>query len=541
MTISSGFFNSVSGDRKYNARHFNEIFDGMLKDGVYTTIGDQFNVTAGTGMQVIVGTGRGWFKNTWIYNDAPVPLNITSADPVYKRIDAIVIDIDTGTQVRNNDIKYIIGTAASTPDKPTLIDTPTHKQYPLAWIMVNAGVTAITSGNITDCKLTGEIPAVEAILEYSSHTRAEINERFNRDENPSFNDRTGALANIASGEAMTTMLGKIKQLFATLIGHTSSKATFYRHDGVFATPPTVDLTQPGYCPMLPAYSSGDHKYLRDDGTWVIPPNTQNNNAVAQNSAGNANENYKVMLTERAAAENAVEATKWDADLTYNPSTNQLNVKKIVGDSVNGVKFGLSGTNRGYYDANGNFKTFRQPTGNAGAAQVLSGYTFANASSDSQTGTMSNYSGSNRRTVTPSGGTGNEQLSLSAGYHDSVIVNRTSPYNAGIHAQKTVNWTEDFYLLVSTEDARAEAEFGLCDVYSWKITSKGSSVSYIKAAYKNSSGATVQNTFDVSVNTTYTPPSNAFYLVFMVYTSNTGSSSDRKAIGTFTKYADKLHT
>ena len=161
MTISSGFFNSVSGDRKYNARHFNEIFDGMLKDGIYTTIGDQFNVTAGNGMQVIVGTGRGWFKNTWIYNDTPAPFNITSADPVYKRIDAIVIDVNIGTQVRNNDIKYIMGTAASTPDKPTLIDTPTHKQYPLAWIMVNAGVTAINSSNITDCKLTGEIPAPE--------------------------------------------------------------------------------------------------------------------------------------------------------------------------------------------------------------------------------------------------------------------------------------------------------------------------------------------------------------------------------------------
>ena len=500
MTVSSGFFNSVSGDRKYNAKHFNEIFDGLLSDGVYVNVGDAFKVTPGTGMQVVVGTGRGWFKNTWILNDAALPINITSADPILSRIDAIVIDINTSTNVRNNSIVYKQGTAATTPDKPSLVNESAHKQYPIAWIRIDPGVTSISSNKIIDCQLTGELPAIEALLEYSSHTKAEIDERFTRDENPSFNDRTGALANIASGEAMTSMLGKIKQVFATLIGHTSNKATFYRHDGAFATPPTVDTTQPGYCPTLPAYSSGDHKYLRDDGTWVIPPNTQNNNAVTQNSANNTNANYKVMLTGRAAAENAVENTLWDADLTYNPSTNQLNVKKIVGDSVNGVKFGTSGNNRGYYDANGNFKTFRQPSGNATAAQVLTGYSFANASSDAVngsmpnqgaktaslncggsytipagyhngsgkvtanslasqtkpdsgktavaaaqmltgyqgwvngnkiTGSMPNYSGNSRQTVTPSGGTGNEQLSLTAGYHNSVIVNRTAPYNQGI--------------------------------------------------------------------------------------------------------------
>lgn len=182
-------------------------------------------------------------------------------------------------------------------------------------------------------------------------------------------------------------------------------------------------------------------------------------------------------------------------------------------------------------------------GNATAAQILATRT-AIVNKQTVTGSMANYSGSNRRTVTPSGGTGNEQLSLSAGYHDSVIVNRTNPYNtgynAGVAAQKAVSWTEDFYLSVSQENSRSEAEFGLGNVSSWKVTSKGSSVSYLKAAYKNSSGTTVQDTFDVSVNTTYTPPSNAYYLVFIVYTSATGTVTDRKAIGTFTKYANKLH-
>ena len=531
MTISSGFFNSVSGDRKYNAKHFNEIFDGMLKDGIYTTIGDRFNVTAGTGMQVIVGTGRGWFKNTWIYNDAPVPIDLSASDPVYSRIDAIVIDVNTGTQVRNNDVIYVIGTAASSPDKPTLVDEPTHKQYPLAWVTVGPGVTSITSANITDCKRTGEIPAVEAILEYSSHTKSEIDARFESDENPSFNDRTGVLANISSGEAMTIMLGKIKQLFATLIGHTSSKATFYRHDGAFATPPTVDITQPGYCPKLPEYSAGDHKYLRDDGEWVIPPNTQNNNAVAQNSAGNANENYKVMLTERAAAENAVEATKWDADLTYNPSTNQLNVKKIVGDSVNGVKFGLSGTNRGYYDANGNFRTFRQPTGNATAAQVLSGYTFANASSDSLTGSMTNR-GAWTGTGTPTGNN-TAKVTIPAGYHNGsgyVTANGATSYAAGVAAQKAVNWTETWKIQTNADSVE---NIPVNSISRFKITWTGSQTPF--ASWVDQSGNPYSVATPMVKNTWYDVISSPF-VPALLQISKFGA---QEVTVTVTRYANKL--
>lgn len=81
-------------------------------------------------------------------------------------------------------------------------------------------------------------------------------------------------------------------------------------------------------------------------------------------------------------------------------------------------------------------------GNAAASEILANKT-AYSGKTLRTGSMANYSGSNRRTVTPTGGTGNEQLSLAAGYHDSVIVNRTAPYNAGVAAQKAITWDEYF--------------------------------------------------------------------------------------------------
>jgi len=174
MAVSSGFFNSVSHDRQYNASHFGEFFDGIINDGVFTTVGDQFAVTPGTGMNVNVAAGKGWFKGTYILNDAPIVLSINAADPILRRIDAVVLDINTDSQVRRNTIIVVTGTAGSNPDKPTLIDTQRHKQYPLAYITVPAGSTEISSQNIEDCIASGETPTAEALLELSSRTKEEL-------------------------------------------------------------------------------------------------------------------------------------------------------------------------------------------------------------------------------------------------------------------------------------------------------------------------------------------------------------------------------
>ena len=64
MAFTCGFFNSENGDRKYNAEQMSAIFDGIIADGVFTTIGDHMAVSAGTGMQVLVGTGKAWFDHT---------------------------------------------------------------------------------------------------------------------------------------------------------------------------------------------------------------------------------------------------------------------------------------------------------------------------------------------------------------------------------------------------------------------------------------------------------------------------------------------
>lgn len=165
MAFTCGFFNSQNGDRKYNAEQMSSIFDGLIKDGVYDTIGDIFAVTPGTGMQVLVGSGRAWFDHTWNNNDAQYPLAITAADVSLPRYDAVVLETNHSDTVRTNRLRVLTGTPASNPVKPTMTSTANVKQHPLAYIKVTAGATAITQSMIQVVVGTSECPFVTGIIE----------------------------------------------------------------------------------------------------------------------------------------------------------------------------------------------------------------------------------------------------------------------------------------------------------------------------------------------------------------------------------------
>lgn len=165
MAFTCGFFNSQNGDRKYNAEQMASIFDGLIKDGVYDTVGDIFAVTPGTGMQVRVGSGRAWFDHTWNNNDAQYPLSIAAADVSLPRYDAVVLETNHSDTVRTNRLRVLTGTPASNPAKPTMASSANVKQHPLAYIRVTAGATAITQSMIQVVVGTSECPFVTGIIE----------------------------------------------------------------------------------------------------------------------------------------------------------------------------------------------------------------------------------------------------------------------------------------------------------------------------------------------------------------------------------------
>nr|DAN81032.1 MAG TPA: Receptor Binding Protein [Caudoviricetes sp.] len=164
MAFTCGFFNSENGDRKYNAEQMSAIFDGIIADGVFTTIGDHMAVSAGTGMQVLVGTGKAWFDHTWNVNDAAYPLAIAASDVTLSRIDAIVLETNHSDSVRLNKLRVVQGTVASSPVKPTLTNSEKVHQHPLAWVTVAPGVTQIAASSIENAVGTAACPFVTGII-----------------------------------------------------------------------------------------------------------------------------------------------------------------------------------------------------------------------------------------------------------------------------------------------------------------------------------------------------------------------------------------
>lgn len=165
MSVSSGFFNSLNGDRKYNAAQMSAIFDGLIIDGVFASIGTAFAVKAAGGLTVNVGIGKAWFDHTWTVNDSILPMTAPEAEVLIDRIDAVVLEVNGMESVRNNTIKFVKGNPSSAPSRPTLTNEGNVHQYPLCYIYRKYGTAVINQADITPMVGTESTPFVTGILQ----------------------------------------------------------------------------------------------------------------------------------------------------------------------------------------------------------------------------------------------------------------------------------------------------------------------------------------------------------------------------------------
>lgn len=165
MSVSSGFFNSLNGDRKYNAAQMSAIFDGLIIDGVFASIGTAFAVKVAGGLAVNVGIGKAWFDHTWTVNDSILPMTAPEAEVLLDRIDAVVLEVNGMESVRNNTIKFVKGNPSSAPSRPTLTNEGNVHQYPLCYIYRKYGTAVINQADITPMVGTESTPFVTGILQ----------------------------------------------------------------------------------------------------------------------------------------------------------------------------------------------------------------------------------------------------------------------------------------------------------------------------------------------------------------------------------------
>lgn len=157
MAVTSGFFNSVSGDRKYNAEQINEFFGGLISSGVLPNPSTNLQVVANSGMSVQVKAGKGYIDSHWVKNDNALDLTIDTADSILNRIDAVIMKLDENTSARTITIEVKKGTAASSPTAPTMERTTSIKEYCLATVYVGKAVTSISQSNITDTRANTDV------------------------------------------------------------------------------------------------------------------------------------------------------------------------------------------------------------------------------------------------------------------------------------------------------------------------------------------------------------------------------------------------
>lgn len=162
--VTSGFFNSMNGDRLYNADEMTLYFDGLVSDGVYASVAEAMVVKANTGMEITVGAGRALVKLRWCKNDAELPITLNPADVQYGRYDLIVLRCNLSEAAREITIDIKSGEPAQTPKYPEIVDTEVIKEMPLAAVYVKKNATTIYQSDITDLRGSAQCPWVTGLI-----------------------------------------------------------------------------------------------------------------------------------------------------------------------------------------------------------------------------------------------------------------------------------------------------------------------------------------------------------------------------------------
>lgn len=163
MAIKSGFFNSLNGDRKYNAEDMSEYFDGLITDGVFESIGSKLQVTAtGSDMTININSGRAMIDCHWLKNDSAHNITLSPADVQLSRFDSIGIKFDYNERA----ITFIVheGNLGTAPVISRPSNTESIKYLWLADIRVSAGVSFVRQGNVIDRRGTSICPWVTGLI-----------------------------------------------------------------------------------------------------------------------------------------------------------------------------------------------------------------------------------------------------------------------------------------------------------------------------------------------------------------------------------------
>ena len=100
MALESGFFNSVGGDRLYNADDMSRYFEHILSNGIFKRINRCLEVSPAGGMTLAVAAGAGLINCRWFRAASAETVTIPAAHAVLPRFDVVVARLDMSDSVR---------------------------------------------------------------------------------------------------------------------------------------------------------------------------------------------------------------------------------------------------------------------------------------------------------------------------------------------------------------------------------------------------------------------------------------------------------
>lgn len=148
MNGKAMFFDSIDGDRIYDAQDFRDWMHHMFSEGV--SVNDFFVSPAG-GMSLTVpggyvhirGASKTFSDDTTVTLDAP--------DTALGRIDAVVLELDVPAKAI--EIKTVSGAASETPTAPEILRNNNVWQLVMAYVHVRPGAAEITDADVEDTRM----------------------------------------------------------------------------------------------------------------------------------------------------------------------------------------------------------------------------------------------------------------------------------------------------------------------------------------------------------------------------------------------------
>lgn len=213
------FFNSVNGDRKYNAESFAEWLFPFFTTGVFN---GGFQVLADSGMSIKVSEGYANIEGKVAYSNVIETITLDTAHPTLSRIDNIVLRKDEIN--REITLNVVKGTSSENPVAPGPNRSEGIYELVIAQVLIKPSVIEITQSSITDTRLDNElcgyvvstikeIDFSQIVAQWESFI-AEFEESSLNDFETWFEGIKGKLGEDVAG-SLQTQIDKIKDSFLT--------------------------------------------------------------------------------------------------------------------------------------------------------------------------------------------------------------------------------------------------------------------------------------------------------------------------------------